>query len=215
MTLFVRLLHAEDKSTELLWAARNGGKNCFVVEPSDFKHIPSSPFAYWITSGIRNVFKKMGPYDNESTGRTARCGLGTLDDFRFLRLCWETKFSRKGWASYYHGGVFSPFYDEFPLVVRWQDDGLEVKSYVTMKVGSASRKVQGEDHYFHEGFVFSRRTKALAPKFMPRGGIFSTGGQAGFAPPEELPASIALLSSIVCSFFISVCQGRTGDAAQF
>ena len=215
MTLFIRLLQAEDKSAELLSAVRNGGKNCFAVEPSDFQHIPSSPFAYWITSGIRSVFQNMRPYDNEDIGRTARCGLGTLDDFRFLRLCWETKFSRKGWASYYHGGVFSPFYDEFPLVVRWQDDGFEVKSYVTLKVGSASRKVQGEDHYFHEGFVFSRRTKALAPKFMPRGGIFSTGGQAGFAPPEELPASIALLSSTVCSFLISVCQGRTGDAAQF
>ncbi len=50
---------------------------------------------------------------------------------------------------------------------------------------------------------------------MPVGGIFSTAGQAGFVPPDDLAWTIALLSSRICTFLLSLSQGRTGDAAQF
>ena len=140
---------------------------------------------------------------------------GTLDDFRFLRLFWELPSRSSDWRTYYNGGVYSPFCDSFPLKVGWADNGKEVKTFVEQKVGSASRKVQGEDKYFKPGFVFPRRTKAFSPKFMPSGGIFSTGGQAGFVSNEDLAWSISLLASRVCTFLISLSQGRTGDAAQY
>jgi len=111
--------------------------------------------------------------------------------------------------------VYSPIYDQFPLVVCWKDDGGTIKKFVEQKVGSASRKVQGEDKYFQPGFVFARRTKGFSPKIMPRGGIYSTGGQAGFLPFHDLKWGIALLSSRICTYLISISQGRTGSAAQF
>src|SRR5262249_19164990 len=129
--------------------------------------------------------------------------------------CWEVPPLKNGWRTYYHGGVFSPFYDTFPLLVQWEFNGSEVKTFVEKKVGSASRKVQGEDKYFHKGFVFPRRTKAFCPKFMPPGGIFRTGGQAGFTKVDDLPWSVALLAARTCTFLISLSQGRTGDAAQY
>ncbi|MGV8041502.1 MAG: BREX-1 system adenine-specific DNA-methyltransferase PglX [Thermoanaerobaculaceae bacterium] len=215
-----RLLTATDKGAALLEATRAiaGGHPTpctFSASVDDLGRIPGSPLAYWVTASIQEVFRNFPPFDNEKAGRATRCGLGTLDDFRFLRLMWEVSNRRDVWSNYYHGGVFSPFYDQFPLLVRWQGSGREVKAFVTQKVGSASRKVQGEDKYFQPGFVFPRRTKALAPKVMSRNGIFSTGGQAGFAPDNEILASIGLLSSRICSYLISLTQGRTGDAAQF
>jgi len=218
-TVFLRALEADDKSAVLLTAIRDpeaaSGTYRFEVNPTNLAAIPGSPFAYWVSGGIRDLFRAFPAFDDESAGRTTRCGLGTLDDWRFLRLNWETRCDRSTWVTYYHGGVFSPFYDHFPLLARWEGSGREVKAFVEQKVGSASRKVQGEDRYFVQGFVFPRRTKALAPKVMPGGGIFSTGGQAGFTQHNELMASIAILSSRICSYLISLAQGRTGDAAQF
>jgi hypothetical protein len=214
MTTFLNLLSAPDKQAALMSAVKHAVGQVVSFDPSDFQKIPGSPFAYWVSDRVLEVYE-VNKFDDEAHGRGTRCGLGTLDDFRFIRLFWEP--SEKGdiWVTYFHGGIFSRFYDNFPLVVNWGTAGKEVKAFVEKKVGSASRKVQGEDKYFQPGFVFPRRTKGFSPKFMPRGGIFSTGGQAGFAPPAELAQTVGLLASQVATFLISLSQGRTGDAAQY
>ena len=220
--LFVRLLSEERKDLALKdsLASVNAGtlsKFIYFSGTDSFRFVPGSPFCYWASDAVRLLFKSLPSFDDEKHGRSTRCGLGTLDDFRFIRLRWEVNPQEIGekWRVYYHGGVYSPFYDEFPCVVLWSHDGAEVKRYVEEKVGSASRKVQGEGSYFQEGFVFPRRTKGFAPKFMPRGGIFSTAGQAGFVPPNDLAWAVGLLATRICTYLLSLSQGRTGDAAQF
>ena len=219
MSIFLKLTDAEDKSRALrseVLSYRQGkiSDNGFERTQEELERIPGTPFAYWVSDKVLKSFS-LGKFDDEQRGRATRCGLGTLDDFRFLRAFWELAPAIDGWKTYYNGGVYSRFYDEFPLAVRWWQGGKEVCAYVEMKVGSASRKVQGADKYFQKGFVFPRRTRGFSPKFMPTGGIFSTGGQAGFVPDSEIPATIALLSSFACTFLISLTQGRTGDAAQY
>jgi hypothetical protein len=116
---------------------------------------------------------------------------------------------------YYDGGIYSPVYDLFPLVVWWQDNGREIKEFVANKFGSASRNVRGEDRYMKPGFIFPRRTRGLCPKIMASGGIFSNAGQAGFVPMGDLLTAIGILTSEISTLLISLSQGRTGDAAQF
>ena len=214
MTTFLNLLSEPDKQAALLSAVKHNVGQIVSFDPVDFGKIPGSPFAYWVSVRVLKAYESHR-FDDEAYGRSTRCGLGTLDDFRFIRLFWEPKEKGDIWVTYFHGGIFSRFYDNFPLVVNWASSGKEIKQYVKNKVGSASRKVQGEDKYFQPGFVFPRRTKGFSPKFMPRGGIFSTGGQAGFAPTAELAQTVGLLASQVCTFLISLSQGRTGDAAQY
>ncbi len=226
-SLFLRLLPYEDKAAalaEAVAAVREGrtlnpstelraGPVVYAVDPASFRQVPGSPFAYWVSERIRRLFTELPPFEDESEGRTTRCGLGTLDDFRFLRLRWEVSLQtlRVFWVLYYHGGLYSPIYDEFPLVVRWGADGSEIKAFVEKKVGSASRKVQGEDHYFLPGFVFPRRTRAFSPKVMPAGGIYSTAGQAGFLSKGDLEWGLAVLSSGICNYLISLSQGTTSQ----
>jgi hypothetical protein len=221
-TLFIRLLRTDDKQLGLLAALEtvaNGlsAPEVFCVSSAAFAVVPGTPFAYWVSSRIRRLFRDLPAFDDEKAGRTTRCGLGTTDVFRFLRLNWEVPVPEKqtNWIPYYDGGVFSPIYDLFPCMVWWRDNGKEIKNFIARKFGSASRKVQGEDFYTKPGFVFPKRTKGLCPKVMAPGGIFSDAGQAGFVPPSELLAAVGLLSSKVCSLLISLSQGRTGDAAQF
>ena len=221
-TLFFRLLALDDKEATLLSAIATANRgelaaHVFHVDPSSFRQVPGSPFAYWVSEKVRRLFTELPSFENEEGTRTTRCGLGTTDNFRFLRLCWEVEPKQVNfrWMPYYDGGVYSLFYDTFPVVVDWANNGSEVKLFISEKFGSASRKVQGEDHYFQAGFVFPRRTKGLSPKVMCRGGIYSNAGQAGFAPAEDLLWTIAILSSAVCTPLIALSQGRTGDAAQF
>jgi hypothetical protein len=221
-SLFLRLLRREAKPealVEVIAQLSQGpvSTDVFCVPTDAFISLPGAPFAYWISGRIRGLFTTHPQFENESEARTSRCGLGTTDNFRFLRLRWEVLESLLGqdWVSYYDGGVYSPIYDLFPLVVGWRDNGKEIKAFVEEKMGSASRNVRGEEFYFKPGFVFPRRTKGLSPKVMAGGGIFSVGGQAGFVPVANLMWSIGLLSSQICSFLVSLSQGRTGDAAQF
>jgi hypothetical protein len=187
------------------------------VDPTEFEQVPGTPFAYWVSNRVRRLFRDLPAFDSEEDGRTTRCGLGTTDNFRFLRLHWEVTPAERitNWPPYYDGGVYSLVYDLFPLVVWWKDNGQEIKKFIAAKFGSASRKVQGEDYYKKPGFVFPRRTRGLCPKVMAPGGIFSNAGQAGFVPRDELLATIGFMSSEICSLLVSLSQGRTGDAAQF
>ena len=216
----LRLLKEENKNLALSRMVadlfRKGDDTVYCVFPSRFKRIPGFPFAYWIGNDVLKTFERFSAFDDEGSGRATRCGLGTLDDFRFIRLRWEITplDNLQTWVPYFSGGTFSPFYEDFPTLVQWSNNGSEIKTFVTQKVGSASRKVQGEDHYFKPGFVFPRRTRAFAPKVMPAGGIFSTAGQAGFMPKDDLDSGIGLLSSAVCNEIISLSQGA-GGAPQF
>ena len=49
----------------------------------DFDAIPSSPWVYWITSGLRRLFQTL---PNLATVAEARVGLQTSDNFRFPSL---------------------------------------------------------------------------------------------------------------------------------
>ena len=191
-------------------------KKYFFPDIIKMSNIPNKPFAYWITNEMINIFNTYQQFDDEQNERATRCGLGTLDDFRFLRLPSEITYNKKlvNWDRYFGGGTYSPIYEDNSIFVNWTCKGNEIKRYVEFKVGSASRKVQGEDHYFLPGFVFPRRTNAFSPKVLPKNAIYSTAGQAGFLPNNDIKWGIALLSSSIINQLIELSQGG-GGGVQF
>jgi hypothetical protein len=203
MTTFLRVLDADNKAGALLAAIHDPGsaqgKQRFEVDPASFASVPRSPFAYWVADGVRNLFTEARSF--EGSGRTAKCGMGTLDDFRFLRLWWERPAASdsKFWRPFAKGGAYSPYYSDVFLAVRWESDGTEVKTFVEAKVGSASRKVQATNFYFRPGITWPRRTQSgLALRAMPAGCIFADKGPAAFVEdddPEQLLALLALMNS--------------------
>ncbi|GAB4297829.1 MAG: hypothetical protein Fur0034_08080 [Desulfuromonadia bacterium] len=91
-TLFIRLLHHEDKGAALaeriavLKEGRADG-DVHTVDPKSFRQVPNTPFCYWVSERIRRLFKELPPFESE--GRTVKQGLATADDFRFVRAWWE------------------------------------------------------------------------------------------------------------------------------
>jgi hypothetical protein len=89
---FFRLLNSEDKGTDLASAINSLASGCstplaHLVEPSLFSDVPGSPFAYWVSDAVRELFKTLPRF--ASDGRAVRQGMATADDFRFVRMACE------------------------------------------------------------------------------------------------------------------------------
>ena len=151
MTTFIRLLDIPvDGKAAALKAAVAGDGSVFDCAPEAFAAVPGSPFAYWAGSRILRLFaaKLSGTFET-------KCGMGTLDDFRFLRLYWEVGETINGneYPLFAKGGTYIAFWADVHLTVKWYLEGAEIKQFVEDKVGSASRKIQAQSYYFRPGRV--------------------------------------------------------------
>jgi hypothetical protein len=241
---FFRLLSSDGKAsalTDAVSAANEGGvinAVVYVVDPASFRQVPGSPFAYWVSERIRRLFTELPPF--EGGGRTAKQGLATADDFRFVRAWWEVApqtildgtngpdwredltafqkwcshrtFEGKRWVPFAKGGVYSPYYADIHLVVNWARDGDEIKSLKDAQTGKLLSRPQNTDFYFRAGLTWSDRTTRLfSARVWPAGGIFSVKGSAGFFSDWELFV-LGLMNTLLFNGFLSLLVGA-GDAA--
>jgi hypothetical protein len=118
------------------------------------------------------------------------------------------------WVPYVKGDSFSPYFEDYPLVVNWAHDGAEVKEFNRERYGSASRNVKSESHYGRVGLVFPRRTKRFCPRLYPAGMIFSVGGQSIFSNTDAF-ATLGYMSTSLSSELIKSMLGRIDIDPQF
>lgn len=221
MTTFLRLLSDKDKATNLLascTALRDGESDSRLtqVEPESFRAVPGAPFAYWVSEAIRQIFKRLPAF--ESDERTARQGLATAEDFRFVRTWWEVQGG--GWYGFAKGGTFSPFYADVYLTANWSRDGAEVKAGICRRYpylnGNAEFVAKNPQFYLRPGLTWPRRTTSgISLRPMPQGCIFADKGPAAFVDdnsPESLLALCGLANSQAFGLLVSL-QLAAADAA--
>jgi hypothetical protein len=221
----IRLLGLVDKQGRLEEAARSLAAeispppNTFLVSPASFSIVPGAPFAYWIDDSIRGLFGTFPRF--EGGGRTAKQGLATADDFRFVRAWWEvpshalltglpgdsasefrnrTKID-KNWAPFAKGGRFSPFYADIYLVVNWKQEAAELKAWVTQLEGGAhwSKRVYSTEYFFSPATTWPHRSqKGFSLRPLPKGCVFGCKGPAAILPSSEsLPGLLGVANSRV------------------
>jgi hypothetical protein len=213
MSHFLRLLDENDKSSalhEVSQRLRSGNHDArvFEVPPSVFDTVPGSPFSYWVNPAIRQTFERMPAF--ESDVRTARQGLATAEDFRFVRTWWEEPGS--GWYGFAKGGVFSPFYADVHLMAYWGKDGDEVKAGICRRYpylnGNAEFVAKNPQFYLRPGITWPRRTQGgLSLRAMPAGCIFADKGPAAFVAnddPADLLALLAISNSRAFRLLVSL-----------
>src|SRR5262245_57599404 len=109
-TVFLRVLDAQDKASALLNAIQRGskalGEGWFEIAPSTFPDLPGSPFAYWLGPSVMAIFQRVAW--KSAITRESKNGLGTLNDFRFVRGAMEVRFSSvsrdMAWCGFSKGG---------------------------------------------------------------------------------------------------------------
>lgn len=187
---------------------------CFYASVSDFKKIPGSPIAYWVSEKVREIFET-----SPSMGEVAdaRQGLATADNNRFLRFWQEVAIQKIGfgmesreqaqasykkWFPCNKGGEFCKWYGNQEYVVNWENDGKEIREYVDEK-GKQRSRPQNIDYYFKPSISWSRITSSFNSfRFYPKGFIFDQAGHSIFS--NDTLVNIAYLNSKFCSFILNV-----------
>ncbi|ELH7561960.1 TPA: BREX-1 system adenine-specific DNA-methyltransferase PglX [Escherichia coli] len=190
---------------------------------SDFKKIPGSPIAYWISNDLRKTFCK---YDSLSKIAKPRQGLATTDNEKFMRYwfecCQENSFLGKKnsninpknitWFLCQKGGTYKKWYGNNDYVVNWKDNGKEIKELVINRYGSASKRVVNEHLYFKEGVTWSSLSSGdLSMRYVQPGSIFETkGSMCFFESKDELLWSLGFLNSNIVNKLLE-CISPTLD----
>ncbi len=129
---------------------------CFYASVSDFKKIPGSPVAYWVSDKVRSIFslEKIGSL-LKSDGQ-----LLTGNNEKFLRNFWEIKANEvghdKNWKLHHKGGDYRKWYGNVEWVVAWDLNTRE--HYRKDKIA----RIPKEEVWDLEGVTWSTITSANA-----------------------------------------------------
>lgn len=129
---YVRLVDingSEAKRLKLLEAIQNPDCGWFYRRAAEtFKQIPGTPIAYWLGRGANSSFEAGQPLSKIAKTRK---GMFTGNNDMFLRLWHEVSSSLMGadYKFYSKGGPFRRWFGNRDYVVRWKDDGKEIKTF--------------------------------------------------------------------------------------
>lgn len=204
MSLFLRLLEEADKPELLATSCqkvRNGQieNKIYEVDSEAFNPVPGKPFAYWVSDKVRNCFDLYSKFESEN--KTARQGLATADDFRFLRLHWEVNNYNEKWLTFTKGGNFSRYYDPLYLVGNWKENGKELR-------GFSGSVIRNPSYYKSEGLTWPLRSHSFCPQVLPSGTVITTRGSGIYSDDPLL--YLALFSSKAIDLFLRLLSGREG-----
>lgn len=194
----------------------------YQASVSDFRKIPGSPIAYWVSDGVREVFKKGKPLGEIAEPRQ---GMASSDDNKFVRLWFEIQQNKLGigipsrevakqfgykWFPYNKGGKFRKWYGNNEHVINWENDGFEVRKYAADLYKSATRTIKNIPFYFRPGITWTAISSSLfSTRTTSQGFIFSNAGMKIFHDSHSCIIQLSgLLNSKVASYLIS-CLSET------
>jgi hypothetical protein len=155
---------------------------CFRVSAADFKKIPGSPIAYWVSDNMRRTFenKKMKDFS------TLFQGMITGDNGRYLRYWFElgknnlalhqknisdVDLSRNYWIPYNKGGENRKWYGNQELVVNFSKRG---KNFTR-------GKHQFSEYFLKPCFSWTYISSSyLATRYFPEGFLWDVHGSSVF-----------------------------------
>ena len=212
--VFFRLVDTEQNQKENELKA---GLNRFdSTIQDDFKKIPGSPVAYWVSHKVRAIFE-----NSPSLGEVAdaRQGLATADNNRFLRFWQEVDIQKVGfgmenreqaqsthkkWFPYNKGGEFRKWYGNQEYVVNWENDGLEIRENVDEK-GKQRSRPQNIEYFFRPSISWSFiSSSSFGVRVYPQGFLFDVGGSSLFPKDEHNINAAMFLCSHIAPFLMKM-----------
>lgn len=204
------------------------------TKPDEFKKIPGSPIAYWVSEKVRSTFVGSTLFGDVAHPRQ---GMATTNNDRFLRRWYEvsskntsyssgsiedTNVCGKRWYPYNKGGSLRRWYGNNEFLVNFKNSGEDVCRYIDStpgaKVGSNGRVIN-KDKYFLECITWSDiTTSGFAARYCPPGFIFDVKGSCGFPEKNILKIILGLLSSKLSDMYMGILNPtstfQVGDIAR-
>lgn len=181
-------LRKQPGARDALLVASHANESAIVCMKSWFTALPQGKLLYSAPSEVRELLSD--PIQFEPTGGTAREGMKSFDNFRFIRLSWEIPESAVGignkWTPFNKGGEFSFFYSDFHLLLNWSKDGAELRQINLAMNGSTAQVRQASDYWYRPGVTYSKRSsRGFSARALPEGMIFTSNGPA-ILPEQDI-----------------------------
>jgi len=224
-------LHKQGKLSSAIQRIREGGSDfeTYVRDISIYQNLPGWVIPYYLPANLIEIFSRFHSLGELQHG--AMQGLATGDDFRFARSWTEVApnsiislaaqssqsayidetANRQAWVPYAKGGSFSPFYQDLGLVVKWNDNGHEIRNFSDPKTGNELSRYRGAVKYFIPGLTFNYRSRRFGVGAMPSGAIFGVTGMGVFFEGDRdyLLEAMAVMNSSPFNFLLfMLCERR-------
>ncbi|BAK83266.1 BREX-1 system adenine-specific DNA-methyltransferase PglX [Komagataeibacter medellinensis] len=203
---FIRLVDGGsefEKRTRLRMAIENGACSwVYRASAEDFRKIPGSPIAYWLSEDFRRCFSRF-----PLIGDTAAvlCGMTTGRNARFVRKWHEISRERflphaaspeqailsgQKWFPYAKGGAFRKWYGNAEHVVNWEAGGRDI-------LASGRAYPRARNRYFSPSVSWSFLSSSyFGVRQQPQGFIFDMAGCSLF---PDAPAHLPIYTGALCA----------------
>jgi len=167
------------------------GENRYVANQNDFGKIPGSPVAYWVSPSLFNAFTgtKISDFG------TAKVGIGSGNTDYFLKIWYEIAFHHITfgaertdiviYAPINKGGGYRKWYGNNLFVIKWIDDGSELKNYCDER-GNKLSYPRNLEYQLKESLTWGDISSGdFSLRWSPRGYFFSDVGNSLFIFDHE------------------------------
>ena len=193
------------------------GRFFFRASAADFKKIPGSPIAYWVSEKFLGCFM-----DNPAIGDqiALKAGMSTGDNTIFQRT-WpevaastisfstsdnnETVLNGITWYPCHSGGEYRKWYGNHDVIVNWYKNGDEIRVFGIDK-GRQKSAVRNDSFYFKQGITWSKISSGrFAARWRPSGFLFDDTGRCGFSSDSVLTMlALGIFCSSLSNMFLEV-----------
>jgi hypothetical protein len=192
---YIRYFETDEEGVPYQFPVKN--KRLSVTSPRDFKKIPGSPIAYWVSNQFREAMQSKKIEDvTDFTGSQNK----TANNELYLKYWHELSFRdlHKKWIVYSKGGSYRKYFGNLLWCVDWSNDAR--KFYSSNKTSN----LLDQEFWFREAISYTATTsKAFSARFLPKGCVYDMKGPA-FHPRENKFGLLALVNSKPVKFTLDV-----------
>jgi hypothetical protein len=186
--------------------------NTYQIDSEIFLNFPKNRITYFAGSEISSLLESNSRF--EPAVGTARQGLATWDDFRFVRIFWESPPKdigrSKKWEFLAKGGAFSRYAPNVHLLMKWNCEGKESKAINFAKNGTDAQAKQASDYWYRRGLTYSIRSqKGFSARVLPEGCLFT--GQGPLIASESKISNEYILGWINSDLIRTILEMQSND----
>lgn len=185
----------------------------FRASAADFKKIPSSPIAYWLSPKMLNC------YSHAENSLVEICdireGINTGNNERFLRLWQEVSFSSiqsncnclEGfvlkWCPHRKGGSFRKWAGNMEYVMNWEGAGRDIHEFHKLPLSYNGAPVRGKAFFFKEALSWSRISSSkVSFRYHAAGSTYDSTAPSVFSQHEEMYYLLSFLNGKISSYLL-------------
>ena len=167
-----------------------GNTKDYITAQTLYEQLPNNILSYSATEAYVNAFTTGTPVNAIATVFE---GLKTRDKDRFIRYWFEV--GSKRWKPYAKGGTFRRWYGNNDYVVKWGEDGSEIRAFKKSSGANFS-------HYFEPTITYTAMTMSKFTGRLVENHLFGGGG-GGITASKEVKYLLGFVNSSAFDYMIS------------